>query len=264
MLGINLSEPSPALRKHLKLKDGQDAILVEHAIEGLPAAEAGVQDFDVIVSIDGSDGANGEILGKAMSEKEAGDMLNLVVLRSGDTLKLNVKLAAYDAEALGTKVLFPGENGDENIQEFFLNKDGDAPNDRQRVILNLKEKLEQQFGNSQEHREMAEEMQQKAMEAMEDAQRQVMEFRDGKLIVRSAKELEGRFNKLHGQVIDRLGDINPEELHTHLEEMDHRLGMLEERLDRQMDQMSRHMDRLSAMFERMMDRMDRDHDEDDD
>jgi len=194
---------------------------------------------------------------------KAGDTLKLVVLRSGDKLKLNVKLEAYDAEALGMNV-FPDADEDANVQVFTLGKDEDADHDRMGEMESLREKLEQQFGDSKEHRQMAEEMQRKAMDAMADAQRQILEFKDGKLIVRSAKDLEGRLHDIYGDLDQQLGDFNPKELSGHLDEMDHRLGMLEERLDRQMDQMNRHMDRLSAMFERLMDRMDHDQDEDDD
>ena len=101
MLGINLTEPSDAVRKQLNLGDDQQAIFVERVIEGLPAKKAGIEDYDVIISIDGSDYANGELLSKVLREKNPGDSLKLVVLRGGEKLKLKAELQAYSAEKLG-------------------------------------------------------------------------------------------------------------------------------------------------------------------
>lgn len=101
MLGINLTEPSDAVRKQLKLADDQQAIFVEKVIDGLPAKKAGLEAYDVIVSIDGSDYANGELLSKVLREKNPGDPLKLVVLRGGDTVKIKAELAPYNADKLG-------------------------------------------------------------------------------------------------------------------------------------------------------------------
>ncbi|MFG0314191.1 MAG: PDZ domain-containing protein [Phycisphaerales bacterium] len=107
MLGINLTEPSDAVRKQLKLGDDQQAIFVEKVIDGLPAKKAGLEAYDVIVSIDGSEYANGELLRKVLREKSPGDPLKLVVLRGGDTVKIKAELAPYSAEKLGV-ASFPG------------------------------------------------------------------------------------------------------------------------------------------------------------
>jgi PDZ domain len=266
MLGINLSEPSPALRKHLRLKDGMHAILVENVIDGLPAAKAGLEDFDVIVSLDGSDQADGKILGKILAEKEPGDTLKILVLRGGDKIKLKVKLASYDGEALGMKSIvidsFPAPHADDrdgtNL-EFFIDEDGDKSGELIE-LRNLKGKLRKQFGNSQEQRVMAEEMHKKALEAMRDAERQMLEFRDGKLIVRSAEQGEDRWNVLRGRVQNHLNQIAPDGLAPHMEGMEKRLAELESRLDRQIDEMSVQMDRLTSMFERLMNALEDDDD----
>jgi hypothetical protein len=258
MLGINLGEPSKALRKHLKLKDGMQVIFVERVIDGLPAAKAGLEDFDVIMSIDGSDEANGEILSKVLSTKDAGEVMKLVVLRSGDKVKLKVKLEEYNAQALGTVVVTrdaPEWTEDEREIEFAIldqienGKFGDVGEIH---LKKLKEELHKQLAESGVQREIAIEMREKAMEAMKDAERQMMEFRDGKLIVRSGEEMDRRVREFTTKLHERLPDANPEVLHSHLQEVDERLRELEERLNRQMDNMSVHMDRLTVMFERLM------------
>jgi hypothetical protein len=289
MLGINLGEPSDAVRKQLKLGD-KKAIFVERVIDGLPAKKAGLEAYDVIVSIDGSDYANGELLSKVMSKKSPGDPLKLVVLRGGDKLKIKAELTAYNGEKLGVapRVIedndfaFPGnawttKDGNlfafrehlgpelhEKIHEALLKS---GVNDEQMEIITeqLHEHLSGLSGfwhsdddgndfffapNSQgEHEdhialledsarakleslrtrefELAELAREKARAAMNDAQRQVMELRDGRLVVRQAEEME-----------------------HHLAQLEDRLSTLEES----------QMDRMADLFERLLDRLESDED----
>lgn len=262
MLGINLGEPSQILRKHLNLKDGVHAILVEKVIEGLPAAKAGLEEFDVIVSIDGSDQANGEILGKFLSEKEAGDSMKLVVLRGGEKIKLKVSLAEYDAQALGAgnlKFEMSADEDDHNhdhesfeIDFFNQLEEGEFGNVQEIHLEKLREELHRQLEKSNIQNEMIVKLQGKAMEAMKGAERQIVELRDGKLFVRSAEDLDRQLHELTGKLHERFPEANPEALHGHLQEVDERLSKLEERLNRQMEHMGAQMERLSAMFERLM------------
>lgn len=297
MLGINLTEPSDAVRKQLKLGDTQ-AIFVEKVIDGLPAKKAGLENFDVIVSIDGSDYANGELLSKVLRKKEPGDALKLVVLRGGEKLKLKAELAPYNAQKLGTAVIaiededveFPAiwEEKMGNRFEFDMDFDfgpeiheqiheslrASGLNEEQLAMVQeqlhnhlngLHEKLARNNrfffaphadedhehvieleGELYEHakeaerqrievrrsRELAEVAQEKARAAMRDAQRQVMELRDGRLIVKQAEEME-----------------------DHLATLEDRLSELEDRLENQMDRMEDQMDRLADMFERLLDRL---------
>lgn len=262
MLGINLSEPSKALRKHLKLADNAKVILVEKVIKGLPAASAGLEDFDVIVSIDGSDSADSEMLSKVLGEKNAGDQLKVVVLRAGDKVKLTVKLAAYDSEALssGSNIFTTdfefNEDGTNNFQ--FLTTDDMDNATKERLERNLvisSEHAEAAQLDAMKHREIAEVMRAKAKDAMRDVERQIIEFKDGKLVVRSSEDIEKTLQSLTGKLHENFPGMDADRLHTHMQEMDARLSELESRLDEQMDRMSSHMDRLSSMFERMMDRL---------
>ena len=264
MLGINLGEPSSILRKHLRLKDGMHAILVEKVIKGLPAALGGVQDFDVIISIDGSDDASGQLLGKILSEKDAGDSMKLVLIRGGEKVKVRVKLVEYNAEAFGTPIVgktFRINPAGENEFKFELLtklEEGEFGNLNAEHLTRLKEELHKHLGNANENREIAIEMRGKAMAAMKDAERQILEFRDGKLLVRtmdnlnrSGIDITGALQGLHEQ----FPGMNPEALHEHMGGMEDRLAELEDRLNSQMDQMSVQMDRLANMFERLMDRL---------
>jgi hypothetical protein len=305
MLGINLTEPSDAVRKQLKLGD-VEAIFVEKVIEGLPAMKAGLEDYDVIVSIDGSEYADGELLSNVLRKKEPGDPLKLVVLRGGEKLKLKAKLAPYNAQQLGTTVIsieedgdveFPaiweGQNGNgftfdmdfdfgpeihEKIHEalqasglneeqlatveaqlhehlgglherlaqgnrFFFAQDAhgedhdhDEAHERimmlERQAMERAEQIEREAVELYRSREFAEIAKDKARAAMRDAERQVMELRDGRLFVRQAEEVE-----------------------HHLSELEDRLSDLEDRLEDQMDRLEDQMDRMADMFERLLDRL---------
>ncbi len=301
MLGINLSEPSDAVRKQLKLGDTQ-AIFVERVIDGLPAKKAGLEDYDVIVSIDGSDFANGELLSKVLRKKEPGDALKLVVLRGGEQLKLKAELAPYNAQRLGTTTInieadeedfaFPQTWTQKGENNFAFDLDLDfGPELHEKIHKALRESglSEEQLaivqgqlhehldglqgklaqgnrfffapGSDEEHEHIielenqhemnkrAEEIERRAMEsmrkqefaviaqdkaraAMRDAQRQVMELRDGRLIVKQAEEME-----------------------SHLTMLEDRLSALEDRLEGQMDRMEEQMERMADLFERLIDRL---------
>jgi hypothetical protein len=299
MLGINLSEPSDAVRKQLKLGDTQ-AIFVERVIDGLPAKKAGLEDYDVIVSIDGSDFANGELLSKVLREKEPGDALKLVVLRGGEKLKLKAELAPYNAQRLGTATInIEVDEDDLAFPQTWTQKDGNnfafdldldfGPELHEKIHKALRESglSEEQLaivqgqlhehldglqgklaqgnrfffapGADEEHEHIieleqdinkrAEEIERRVMEnvrkqefaiiaqdkaraAMRDAQRQVMELRDGRLIVKQAEEME-----------------------SHLATLEDRLSALEDRLEGQMDRMEEQMERMADLFERLLDRL---------
>jgi len=266
MLGINLGEPSAILRKHLKLADDVSAILVESVIDGLPAQAAGLEDFDVIISIDGSEEADGEILRKVLTKKDPGDSMKLVVLRGGDRVKLKVKLAEYDAEALGSITYIEHEDEDESDENSFefkiLNQleNENFPEIKEVELAKLKEELHNHLSSKMADKEIAE-VHSRAMEAMRGAQRQLVELRDGKLIVQR-RELNNQMDHVRDQlsvVGERLPQI-PGQIHSHMDVMEERLAHLESRLNRQMDEMNVQMDRLTAMFERLMDRLEDDRD----
>ena len=96
----------------------------------------------------------------------------------------------------------------------------------------------------------------KAMDAMKEAERQMIELRDGKLVVRSKADLDRHVEHLKGRVHETGEKLHQEMAAPHVQDLNHRLGALEARLDDQMAQMSEQMDRLADMFERLMDRLD--------
>ncbi len=263
MLGINLGEPSNALRKHLGLGEDQRAILVEQVIEGLPADRSGFEDYDVIVSIDGSDQADIELLSRILKEKNPGDTMKFIVLRSGDRVSIKVELAQYNPQALGValpesehkqntgwNIIITPEEGDEVFDFLSEFEDTELSEQLEEKLTRVQEKIRQQFLESRAQRELAKQMREKALDAMRDAERQMIEFRDGKLLIRSAHDIEEQMDKFfEGQVHDRFERLASTELY---EEMEGRLEALEDRFDQQFDALSEQLDDLAEMFDELM------------
>ncbi|MEQ9208132.1 MAG: PDZ domain-containing protein [Phycisphaerales bacterium] len=103
--------------------------------------------------------------------------------------------------------------------------------------------------NNQDQRFLVESMQRKAEQAMRDAERLTLEYKDGQLLLkRHAEGLEQKLKALNEQVHESLPVIESE-LQGRLGELEARLDTLEEALDSQMDS-------LSGLIERLIDRLD--------
>ncbi len=102
-----------------------------------------------------------------------------------------------------------------------------------------------------ERRFFAEQMQRKAEEAMRDAQRLTMEYKDGQLLLK--RHAEGLQNHIH-ELEDKLHAAMPEienELNDRMEELEGRLEELEGMLETRMES-------LTDLIERLIERLDED------
>ena len=117
MIGINMSEPDEALRHHLGLEAGTTT-MISALYKGFPAEEAGLEQYDIIIAVDGDRPADAESVHGALKNKEAGDDLILEVIQRGKTRRIVVELTAFDeskwreAGMGGGAVIFgPGADG---------------------------------------------------------------------------------------------------------------------------------------------------------
>lgn len=99
MIGAGLGLIDEALAHHLAL-DTQRVTLVTNVVAGLPAANAGVQRFDVIVGVNGSDSASPKILRGLLANAEPGTKFVLKVRRGAETRDVELEAMAFDAEKL--------------------------------------------------------------------------------------------------------------------------------------------------------------------
>lgn len=300
MLGINLTEPSDAVRKQLKLGSDQQAIFVEKVIDGLPAKKAGLEAYDVIVSIDGSDFANGELLSKVLRKKNPGDPLKLVVLRGGDKIRLKAELTEYNADKLGV-ANFPRAEvevaEDFTFPRAWTSKDGNSftfdmnfgPELHEKIHKALRESgvTEEQLAAVEEqlHEHLGElhelfgdqenrfffsphapgDQNHEHDEHIIEAERQHVEaLRQRELAALAQEKARAAMRDAQRQVMElrdgRLIVRQAEEMEDHLTELEVRLTDLENRLEDQMNRMEEQMDRMANLFERLIDRMERDED----
>ena len=100
MIGVMMGEPDEALRAHLGLGD-RSVIMIDDVLDGLPADEAGLREYDIVVAIDGDDDhVTVPRLTEILRSKKPGDELKLRVIRGGEEETVRVKLRAYSAKAL--------------------------------------------------------------------------------------------------------------------------------------------------------------------
>ncbi|MCI0677386.1 MAG: PDZ domain-containing protein [Phycisphaerales bacterium] len=112
MLGVHMSEPGPALNRHLGLEEGKTT-MISGVYEGLPAHDAGLEEYDIITEIDGKAPADNATIRKALAEKDAGESVTFTVIHEGRTKDVKVKLQEYDAEKMSqAKLLGSGPQAD--------------------------------------------------------------------------------------------------------------------------------------------------------
>lgn len=95
MLGVILQPISGVVASQLNIKDGE-AIIIDECFSGLPADRAHLQKYDIILSCDGKRPISKQSFTQILNRAEPGDRLNLIVLRGGQEVEIEVPLAAYD------------------------------------------------------------------------------------------------------------------------------------------------------------------------
>jgi len=138
MIGVGLGAPDPALVHHLKI-DRANTTMVTNVVDGLPADAAGIEQFDVIVSVNGDRKASSENLRRVLRDAEPGAKIALEVLRGSETRKVEVTAIEFDGEKLafaeplevqgfpmepGEAFAFEGGGADGGGMMFFIGPDG--------------------------------------------------------------------------------------------------------------------------------------------
>lgn len=95
-LGIGIEDISDEAAAMLKMKQ-PDGVLVKQVVDGAPAAKAGIEQYDVIRKIDGSEIHNTHDLFKAIGQLPAGKTAQVQVLRGGNLKTVNVRLGEMPA-----------------------------------------------------------------------------------------------------------------------------------------------------------------------
>ena len=96
-LGVQIDNVNEGLAKALKLEDLNGAIIT-HVISGSPAEEAGVEEKDVIISVDGERVDDSSNLKNLISSGRPNDKTKLTVIRDGKEKKITVILGTRPGE----------------------------------------------------------------------------------------------------------------------------------------------------------------------
>lgn len=74
--------------------DDDNGARVTEVIAGSPAAAAGLQDGDIVTTVDGESIAKASQLQRAIRDREPGDDVSITVLRNGDDITLSAELGS--------------------------------------------------------------------------------------------------------------------------------------------------------------------------
>jgi hypothetical protein len=107
LVGVHMTDPDQALRYHLGLEEGQ-ATMISGLYRDLPAHKAGLDQFDVIVAVDGNRPADPKSIMQALADKEPGDEVKFTVIHKGRTTEYSVTLEAYDPARMDPSKLIGG------------------------------------------------------------------------------------------------------------------------------------------------------------
>lgn len=97
-LGVTTQTVDANVIQQLKLPEGTRGAIVASVQNGSPAARAGIQQGDVITKIDNVDIASSPSLQFQIWRHRVGDSISVSVLRSGQTLSMQVQLGERPAE----------------------------------------------------------------------------------------------------------------------------------------------------------------------
>jgi len=118
-LGVDLLELTPELRRHFNADEGA-GVLVAHVESDSPAANAGLEVGDVLISIDGKPVKSSWSLRELIAPKKADDRVSLEVVRDGARRTLQATLVEREGRLLEMGKLmqghvWSGDDGDDTV-----------------------------------------------------------------------------------------------------------------------------------------------------
>ena len=90
-LGVGTNQVSDALRQHVDITDGI-GLIIEQVAPDSPAQEAGIEQYDILLEMDGQIIVNRDQLTTLVRSKKPGVTVDLKVVREGNQLTIPVKL----------------------------------------------------------------------------------------------------------------------------------------------------------------------------
>ena len=108
MLGVGMEAAGPILAKHAGVH-ATDCTLITNVAPNTPAAEAGLEDWDLVVKVNGSDQASPGDIRRALRSSKPGETITLTISRGGKTQDITATLVEADHDRM--TLLPAGEDG---------------------------------------------------------------------------------------------------------------------------------------------------------
>ncbi|MCK5898257.1 MAG: DegQ family serine endoprotease [Methylococcales bacterium] len=102
-IGVTIQDINIELRKAFNLKNGQQGVLVTGVVKNSAAQKAGIQQGDVIVSVDNKPTKSSGELRSRIGIKAIGDQINVTVIRKGNLENFSVKVSDPKQGTVQTK-----------------------------------------------------------------------------------------------------------------------------------------------------------------
>ncbi len=90
-LGVSVQDVTDELKEHFKLPS-KEGVIVARVMEASPGEKGGLQDGDVILSLDGQPVKNVRELLRSVARAKVGEKMPVVVMRSGKPVQLKVEI----------------------------------------------------------------------------------------------------------------------------------------------------------------------------
>ena len=116
LLGMQISDLNPLMAEAMGLET-KDGVLISEVMKGRAAERGGVREDDIVLEIDGRKVHDSTELKSIIGRTAPGSEIELLVLRDGDRMRLNVELEALTEEVLASSrneregVVDPGRLG---------------------------------------------------------------------------------------------------------------------------------------------------------
>lgn len=99
MLGVRMAHSGPALAKQLGV-DPDKTTLITYVAEDTPAARAGLEQWDIIIEIDGAPDASPSSIRRVLRSSNPGDTVTCTVLRADERKNITAVLEESDTERM--------------------------------------------------------------------------------------------------------------------------------------------------------------------
>lgn len=282
MLGVVMAEPDPLILEQLGLS-AEKTVVLERVIEGLPAAKAGLQAKDIVIGFgEHAEPRSAEDIRKILSKAEPGSTVKVKVIRKGEPHTVDLKLEAFNGEALGRANAPEAVGGAVEIIREGMAPQRWAVLEREhhdhmaqaekalREAAEMMARMERDLaGNAADAHRKASEAIKQAIEAMQQGDLAGMEIEEMRQLQQDAVERLRRelgANRGGGQRLwaqpgegvegfalrfpDEGGQDNA--WAERLEQLERRLGDLERNVDRALERLEA---RTGAMMERLINRL---------